>query len=114
MLAGEVPHAGPSPQVIMSNVMTAEARSITAHRPLVPAHIAAAIHTALARVPSERFADADAFIAALEQTATRKTSLRGRVTAGGHVTTRLTVIAVAALLLGGVLGWVLRGVLVRQ
>ncbi|MFY7922237.1 MAG: serine/threonine-protein kinase [Gemmatimonas sp.] len=65
MLAGEAPHTGPTPQSVMSRVITTEARSVASVRPLVPAHIAAAVAKALARNPADRFSTVDEFVAAL-------------------------------------------------
>jgi len=65
MLAGDPPHTGPSAQVIVSRVMAGDIRPVTVARPSVPAHVANAVHRALARVPADRFATAVEFAQAL-------------------------------------------------
>ena len=66
MLAGEAPHTGPSAQAIITKVMSAEPRPVTAARPSVPPYIASAVQRALARVPADRFPSAAEFARALE------------------------------------------------
>jgi eukaryotic-like serine/threonine-protein kinase len=109
MLAGEVPHAGPTAQAVIARVMSSEARAVTSVRPSVPAHVGNAVRIALARTPQERFATADAFIAALD---TARTGPRAEPpadatshTARGHSTTILAATAVGAALLGAIAGW---------
>ena len=69
MLAGEAPHTGPSAQAIITKVMSAEPRPVTASRPSVPPYIASAVQRALARVPADRFPSAAEFARALEHNA---------------------------------------------
>ncbi len=61
MLAGEPPFAGPNAQAIVAQVITAEAPSLIARRRSVPPHVAAAAHTALEKLPADRFATAREF-----------------------------------------------------
>ena len=63
---GEVPHAGPTAQVVIAKVTTIEPRSVTAVGPSVPAHIAASVGRAPDGAPGSRFTSVDAFIAALD------------------------------------------------
>ncbi|WP_396215664.1 hypothetical protein [Gemmatimonas sp.] len=108
MLAGEAPHAGPTPQSVMSRVITTEARSVASVRPLVPAHIAAAIAKALARNPADRFSTVDEFVAALEPSVLhdrgggpRTDSVSGiSASRHGHSTPILLTVALVALALG--------------
>lgn len=113
MLAGEVPHAGPTAQVVIARVMSSEARAVTSVRPSVPAHVGDAVRIALSRTPQERFANADAFIAALDPA---RTGPRAEVPSGavspaqqGHSTTVLAAAAAGAALLGFAAGWLARG-----
>ena len=69
MLSGEPPFSGPTPQAIIARVMTETPRSLTLQRRTVPAHVDAAIRTALEKVPADRFASAAAFAAALDNPA---------------------------------------------
>ncbi|HEY2825947.1 MAG TPA: protein kinase [Gemmatimonadales bacterium] len=65
MLCGEPPFTGPTAQAIIARVMTEEPRSITLQRKTVPLHVEAAIHTALSKLPADRFASAKEFADAL-------------------------------------------------
>jgi eukaryotic-like serine/threonine-protein kinase len=65
MLAGEPPFTGPNAQAIVARVMTEEPRTLRSQRRSVPPNVEAAVHTALAKLPADRFASAAAFAAAL-------------------------------------------------
>jgi Tol biopolymer transport system component len=65
MLLGEPPFTGPTAQAIVARVMTEEPRSPTTQRKSVPPHVAAAVLTALAKIPADRFATAAEFAVAL-------------------------------------------------
>jgi len=67
MLTGEPPFTGPSAQAIVARVMTEPPRSITLQRHTVPAHVEAAVHRALEKLPADRFATARAFADALSE-----------------------------------------------
>ena len=61
MLAGEPPFTGPTAQAIVAKVMTTEPVAVTTLRRSIPAHVAAAVHTALQKLPADRFASAAEF-----------------------------------------------------
>jgi eukaryotic-like serine/threonine-protein kinase len=65
MLTGEPPFTGPTAQAIVAKVMTAEPESVSTYRKTVPAHVADAVTTALAKLPADRFASAAEFATAL-------------------------------------------------
>ncbi len=65
MLVGEPPYTGPTAQAIIARVMTEEPRSLTLQRKTIPPHVEAAVVTALAKLPADRFASAAAFAEAL-------------------------------------------------
>ena len=65
MLVGEPPFTGPTAQSIIARVMTEEPRALTTQRRTVPPHVEAAVMTALAKLPADRFATAAEFAAAL-------------------------------------------------
>jgi serine/threonine-protein kinase len=65
MLAGEPPHTGPTPRAIMARSLTGDPRPLRELRSAVPAHVDAAVRTALRPLPSDRFQDATDFAAAL-------------------------------------------------
>ena len=75
MLAGEPPHTGPSVQAVIAAVVTKEPERLAARRPSVPANVDAAVHKALAKLPADRFASADAFVRALSEPATGYTTV---------------------------------------
>jgi len=67
MLTGEPPFTGPSAQAIIARVVTEEPRSLTLQRKTIPPHVEAAVETALAKLPADRFATAAQFAEALNK-----------------------------------------------
>ena len=65
MLAGEPPHTGPTVQAVIAAVVTKEPERLSIRRKSVPPNIDAAVHKALAKLPADRFATADAFVRAI-------------------------------------------------
>jgi serine/threonine-protein kinase len=65
MLAGDPPYTGSTAQAIVAKVITEKAPSVTVHRDTVPAHVAASIEKALAKLPADRFHSASDFAEAL-------------------------------------------------
>src|SRR5688572_16271242 len=65
MLSGEPPFTGPTTQAVIARVLTAEPTPLDEVRRSVPSHVAAAVHTALAKLPADRFAGAAQLAAAL-------------------------------------------------
>jgi protein kinase-like protein len=65
MLLGEPPFTGPTTQAIVARVLTERPASLVARRNTVPPAIEKAIHTALQKLPADRFASAGAFGTAL-------------------------------------------------
>ena len=65
MLTGEPPHTGPTTQAIIAKIITDKPRPVTELREAVPASLAVAVHTAIAKLPADRFASAAAFAVAL-------------------------------------------------
>ncbi|MDZ4675176.1 MAG: serine/threonine-protein kinase, partial [Gemmatimonadota bacterium] len=60
MLSGEPPFSGPSPQAIVAKVMTSVPVPLSELRSTVPANVVATVHTALQKLPADRFATASA------------------------------------------------------
>jgi len=82
-LTGEPPFTGPSAQAIVARVLSATPDSVTTLRNTVPAHVAAAIHTAIQKLPADRFPTAAAFAEALGNTGyTTATAVPGAAAAG--------------------------------
>jgi eukaryotic-like serine/threonine-protein kinase len=67
MLTGEPPFTGPTAQAIFARVMTEEPRSLTLQRKTIPPHVEAAVITALAKLPADRFGTAAQFSEALSR-----------------------------------------------
>ena len=65
MLTAEPPFTGATAQAIIARVMTEEPRSLMLQRHTVPAHVEAAVRTALEKLPADRFGSAAAFAEAL-------------------------------------------------
>src|SRR5690349_3830002 len=65
MLTGDPPFTGPTAQAIVAKVMTDEPRPLAIHRKTVPPHVEAAVLTALAKLPADRFSSAAEFAQAL-------------------------------------------------
>jgi serine/threonine-protein kinase len=76
MLVGEPPFSGPTAQAIVAKVMTATPEPISTVRKTVPPAVEDAVHTALQKLPADRFATAKEFAEALGgmTTGTRRTS----------------------------------------
>jgi serine/threonine-protein kinase len=85
MLAGEPPFAGPTAQSVIAKVLTETPRPVRVARPAAPRHVEAAIHTALAKLPADRFRTAAEFAVALTAPVATTAS---DVTAGPRVATR--------------------------
>jgi len=67
MLTGSPPHTGNTVQAVIAAVVTKEPERLSAHRKMVPPQVEAAVHKALAKLPADRFASADAFSRALSE-----------------------------------------------
>jgi len=70
MLTSEPPHTGATAQAVIARVLTERPRDLRTVRPSVPAHVSAAIMTALEKLPADRPASSHDLIAALEGRAT--------------------------------------------
>jgi len=65
MLAGDAPFTGSTVQAIVAKVISSEPERLSVVRKTVPPHIEAAVLTALAKLPADRFASTADFSAAL-------------------------------------------------
>ncbi len=102
MLCGEPPFTGPTTQAVVSKVMTAEPVAVTTLRRAVPANVAAACLTALSKVPADRFASCEAFVAALHDPAYTTPAVAAEYAARrsrGTVVARWPVVTAAAVAL---------------
>ena len=73
MLTGEPPHTGPTTQAIIAKIITDKPRPVTELREAVPPLLAQQLHTALAKLPADRFSSATAFAGALTRPETAPT-----------------------------------------
>src|SRR6185503_7612073 len=64
-LTGEPPHTGRTVQAVIAKLLTEPPTRIRVVRDVVPQHLETAVMKALAKVPSDRFASAGEFAAAL-------------------------------------------------
>jgi eukaryotic-like serine/threonine-protein kinase len=67
MLTGDPPFTGSTAQAIAARILTEAPRSLTTQRHTIPAHVEAAVLTALEKLPADRFPTAQAFAEALER-----------------------------------------------
>ncbi len=65
LIAGQPPHTGPTAQATLAAVMSQDARPLGDVRRTTPAHVAAAIHHALQKLPADRFPGTQEFADAL-------------------------------------------------
>ncbi len=84
MLAGEPPHLGGTAQQIIMKIITDRARPVTELRHSVPPHVAAALATALEKLPADRFASAKEFREALLNPSLTTLRAAPYATAVGH------------------------------
>jgi Tol biopolymer transport system component/tRNA A-37 threonylcarbamoyl transferase component Bud32 len=77
MLAGVPPFTGPTAQAIIAKVLTERPRPLRELRDTVPPHIAAAVHSALEKLPADRPADAAVFARQLTQVSAATSALPG-------------------------------------
>jgi serine/threonine-protein kinase len=109
MLTGEPPFTGATAQAVVARVVTEAPRPLQAQRHTIPAHVEAAVLTALEKLPADRFASAAEFAAALRNKSYATTAVvaaaaapgaktQGRRGAGAYVLAGgAAVLAVAAL-----------------
>jgi serine/threonine-protein kinase len=114
MLVGEPPHTGPTVQAVIAAVVTKEPEGVVARRSSVPANVAGAVHQALAKLPADRFETAAEFARALgdpgftHPTASPAHSLTRATRRAGNPAV-LVGLALIALALGALGGWLSRG-----
>jgi eukaryotic-like serine/threonine-protein kinase len=104
-LAGTPPFGGANSQSILTAVITTDPEILTKRRRTVPDHVAAAIHTAMEKVPADRFATAGEFCEALQHP-THRTMRRLQVVRAGSRKSRARLLfgfGTAVAILGGLL-----------
>ncbi len=96
MLTGEPPFTGPNVQAIVAKVLSSDPEPITTIRKSVPAHVAAAVHTAIEKLPADRYASTADFALALGNPGTTHTSSRSGAHANANTSARWRTLALAA------------------
>lgn len=108
LLTGVPPHTGVTAQQIIMKIVTEEVGSVTKLRRSVPPNVAAAVATALEKLPADRFTSAREFADALGNPGYRTTAAAVSP-AGGAATLRRSPVALAGWVLWGltaiVAGW---------
>ena len=107
MLTGDAPFTGTTVQAIVAKVLTAEPERPSLVRKTIPPHVEAAVLTALAKLPADRFATAAEFGAALGNTGYEATlsSVRPRAAASRSDRRLLAALSVVALMAIGIGAW---------
>jgi len=111
MLAGQPPHVGGSAQQVIMKIITEPAQPVATLRKSVPAHVSAALTTALEKLPADRFESARTFADALANPAygdagtdsvQKRTARRGSAT---RAVPPIAILALAGVALIAVAGW---------
>ncbi|MGQ0764199.1 MAG: protein kinase domain-containing protein [Gemmatimonadota bacterium] len=110
MLAGDPPFTGSSVQAIVARVLTERPAPIRTLRETVPEHLEAAVLTALAKLPADRFESASAMAAAFENPGFSRATSATRTHSGSGVTQRAALKGMAAVAIAslGVAAWSLQ------
>jgi serine/threonine-protein kinase len=103
LLVGETPFHGATAQVMLARHLHEQPPSLQVVRPTVPAGLEQLVLRALAKVPADRFADADAFIAALDELGDMRDTASGwyRPRPGRRWRVSPVVLGVAAVVIAG-------------
>jgi eukaryotic-like serine/threonine-protein kinase len=99
MLVGEPPFIGPTAQAVIARVLSDEPRPLTGQRKTVPPAVEAAVLTALAKIPADRFGSAAEFAAALTSPVAPRPSRAARPSR-----LALAAVGLGALVLGAAIG----------
>ena len=108
MLAGEPPFTGHNSQAVVSRVLTERPRDLRTLRDTVPRHVADAVHTALQKLPADRFASAGNFGQALANPgfhAAQPAEAAGGRAERGRFSIGLIALGALALLFGILAAW---------
>jgi serine/threonine-protein kinase len=112
MLTGDPPFTGSTVQAIVAKIMTEKPTPVRALRDTVPTHVERAVNTALAKLPADRFASAEAFRAALGAAGTVEPATATAPRALSRVSPRAALLgmAVVATVSLALAGWAWLGV----
>jgi serine/threonine-protein kinase len=99
MLAGEPPYSGPTTQSIIAKLMTEQPPSLRTLRNTVPVAMDRVVMASLAKAPADRFADAEAFVAALRSASVAESA---PAAVPSSPKSKVALIGVAALAIGAI------------
>jgi serine/threonine-protein kinase len=107
MLTGDPPHTGSTAQQVIAKIVTEDPAPVTKARKSVPPNVAAAVATALEKLPADRFVSAKAFADALADAGFHTTTTGARLAGSRAGPARQTMwrgaaIAASLLALGAV------------
>jgi eukaryotic-like serine/threonine-protein kinase len=105
MLTGDPPFTGSTAQAIVARVLTESPRSLTTQRRTVPAHIEAAVLTALEKLPADRWGTAAEFAEALGGRALRAGGSEARPRTAAAAPTPVRLAIGAALVATALAAW---------
>ncbi len=111
MLTGDPPFTGSTAQAIVARVVTETPRPMAPQRHTIPAHVEAAVLTALEKLPADRFATAAEFAEALTDTGYAPRTTVASTIPGGIVATysrsrkAVGVLTAAVVLLAALAAW---------
>ncbi|HEU4953891.1 MAG TPA: serine/threonine-protein kinase, partial [Gemmatimonadales bacterium] len=88
MLTGDPPFTGSTAQAVVARVVTESPRPLVPQRHTIPAHVEAAVLTALEKLPADRFASAAEFAEALTDKTYRSTVVTGAGAGAGAMGAR--------------------------
>ncbi|HET9708610.1 MAG TPA: serine/threonine-protein kinase, partial [Gemmatimonadales bacterium] len=98
MLTGSPPHVGSSAQQIVMKILTEDAPPVATLRRSVPPNVAAAVATALEKLPADRFESAQAFARALADPAYHRERLAAGAPPGSARPNRRLTLGLSAAL----------------
>jgi serine/threonine-protein kinase len=102
MLTGDPPFTGSTAQAIVARVLTEQPRTMTLQRHTIPAHVEAAVLTALEKLPADRYATAAEFSEALANPALTAARTQAAPTARTESRWRGVAMGTAAVALGAI------------
>jgi serine/threonine-protein kinase len=100
MLTGEPPFTGNTAQAVVARVLTESPRALGTQRHTIPAHVEAAVLTALEKLPADRFATAAEFAEALKNESFGSSTSLAAAHPAGNGRRRNTTVAVLGAVAG--------------
>jgi len=108
MLTGEPPFDGPTAQAILARVMSSEPQPVTQLRKTVPPNVVAVVHTAIQKLPADRFASAAALANALTDPGFAAATVSGTKRGMSGTPTRWAGALMGAAVVGFAAAWLIK------